>query len=83
MPSETPAQVALLAAGDSVYVFHPGDERIDMQRTVLIGANLDVDGPRLVDAQTWVFQVRGALAERGVQVVDCRDGDAGTEPPNT
>lgn len=72
-------RVALLAGGDSVYVFHEGDDRIDIQRTVMIGANLDVDGPHLIGATRWVFDVRPALEKEEVTIIDCRESTVTAE----
>lgn len=66
--------VTLLAAGSDVYVFPAGDDRIDLQTTVLIGANLDVDR-HTVPEDVFDDAVWPQLVRDGINVVDCRPGE--------
>ncbi|MFG2042172.1 hypothetical protein [Dactylosporangium sp. NPDC048998] len=66
--------VTLLAAGSDVYVFPAGDGRIDLQVTVLIGANLDVERHTVPEAG-FDDAVWPQLSKDGINVVDCRPGE--------
>jgi hypothetical protein len=76
----TADRVALLLAGDDVYVFDAGDERIVIQYTVLVGANLDVDGPIYMTMEAWDRRF-SALAPAEANIVDCRTGSGGRGRP--
>ncbi len=66
------AKLVILATSDNtVYVFDEGDERADMQYTVCIGANLDVER-FTVPAEAW--EDRRARLASDIEVVDCRKG---------
>lgn len=74
MPAKTLTtnrKLKLLVAGDTAYVFHAGDERIAVQKLVLIGANCDVDTFQCTEQQ-WNNKVNPALKVVGSKIVDCR-----------
>jgi hypothetical protein len=66
-------RVVLLAGGDAVYLYAPGDTNIDAMEAVL-----DVKYPaeevirRTVSVAAWEASLRSEVIAAGAEIVDCR-----------